>query len=113
QTFATVGGGIGRVALRAAPGGFSAEPVATPACARLLALRIRPAHEPRRNRQLPGPYPGDRQPAILALCARESHPHTSARNPAARHTHAARAFGRRLRLTDAVPACGGASRHPL
>ena len=54
---------------RGATGRLPAEPVAALRGARLFGARVPPAHEPRRDRQLPGHEAGNRQPHLLRLPA--------------------------------------------
>src|SRR5690606_9307815 len=57
----------GHDARRRAPRGLPAQPVAAPARARLFGERFHPAHDPRRDRQLPRPEARDRLAGLLAF----------------------------------------------
>src|SRR5690606_8493500 len=78
---------VGRPAFRTTAGGVLVESLATLRRAGVFVHRIRAAHEPRRNRQLPGPDAGNGQPSVFTFCTRRFDRNQSTRSSFARRAH--------------------------
>src|SRR5690606_16006645 len=77
----------GRHAFRTTAGGVPAESVAALCRIGVFVYRIRAAHEPRRNRQLPGSDAGNGQPSVFAFRTRRFDKNQSTRSSFARRAH--------------------------